>query len=527
MPDHQLGDLLLAVWQEACRHIEIAEATATIAPMLAARIPIEAVIVRELDLKRSRLETVALGTTGARSSPTDASVTELSPSEVERVLAWCRQRGQVVHRGGAGSLPAEVARCIPPGTAADALVGSLAGEAGRPGLLVVLARPGHAFDAEHVAAVQALLDPFTVALDNHHRLREVTALREAAEADKQSLLTRLGRTEAADAIVGAGAGLRPVMERVELVAKSDVPVLILGETGAGKEVIARAIHTRSPRASGPFIRVNCGAIPPDLVDSQLFGHERGSFTGALEMRKGWFERADGGTLFLDEIGDLPAAAQVRLLRVLQDGQLERIGGQQPIRVDTRIVTATHRDLTLMVREGRFREDLWYRIAVFPVLLPPLRERREDIAELARHLARRSATRFGLTPRMPSPQDLAALTAYAWPGNVRELAAVIDRAVILGNGERLEIVPALGIAAVHDPTRANAPPPPPPGLVAPDARVAPLDAAMRQHIEAALAATRGRIEGPHGAARLLHVNPHTLRARMRRLGISWGRFRDGG
>jgi transcriptional regulator with GAF, ATPase, and Fis domain len=244
------------------------------------------------------------------------------------------------------------------------------------------------------------------------------------------------------------------------------------------------------------------------------------------MRKGWFERADGGTLFLDEIGDLPAAAQVRLLRVLQDGQLERIGGQQPIRVDTRIVTATHRDLTAMVREGRFREDLWYRIAVFPMLLPPLRERREDIAELARHFARRSATRFGLTPRMPSPPDLAALAAYAWPGNVRELAAVIDRAVILGNGERLEIVPALGIGAVPEvPRGALAAPEATP--VPSDDRVAPLDAAMRQHIESALAATHGRIEGPHGAARLLRVNPHTLRARMRRLGIAWGRFRDGG
>jgi hydrogenase-4 transcriptional activator len=292
-------------------------------------------------------------------------------------------------------------------------------------------------------------------------------------------------------------------------------------------VIARAIHTRSPRAPGPFIRVNCGAIPPDLIDSQLFGHERGSFTGALEMRKGWFERADGGTLFLDEIGDLPPAAQVRLLRVLQDGQLERIGGQQPIRVDTRIVTATHRDLTLMVREGRFREDLWYRIAVFPVLLPPLRERREDIAELARHFARRSATRFGLTPRLPSPQELAALTAYAWPGNVRELAAVIDRAVILGNGERLEIVPALGIGAVHDPPGATTAPPAPWDAGPAGDRVAPLDAAMRQHIESALVATRGRIEGLHGAARLLRVNPHTLRARMRRLGIPWGRFREGG
>ena len=182
-------------------------------------------------------------------------------------------------------------------------------------------------------------------------------------------------------------------------------------------MVARAIHTRSIRASGPFVRVNCGAISPDLIDSQLFGHERGSFTGAVETRKGWFERADGGTLFLDEIGDLPPAVQVRLLRVLQDGYLERIGGQEPIKVDTRIVTATHRDLTVMVREGRFREDLWYRIAVFPVLLPPLRERREDIPALARHFAERAAMRFGLTVQMPTAQDMAGLLAYAWPGNV--------------------------------------------------------------------------------------------------------------
>jgi transcriptional regulator with GAF, ATPase, and Fis domain len=312
------------------------------------------------------------------------------------------------------------------------------------------------------------------------------------------------------------------MERVELVSKSDVPVLILGETGAGKEVIARAIHTRSARANGPFIRVNCGAIPPDLIDSQLFGHERGSFTGAVDTRRGWFERADGGTLFLDEIGDLSSAAQVRLLRVLQDGCLERIGGHELIKVDTRIVTATHRDLTAMVREGRFREDLWYRIAVFPVLLPPLRERREDIPRLARHFAERAALRFGLPVQAPSAEDMAALVSYPWPGNVRELAAVVDRAMILGDGERLEVAKALGIggapAATAPASHASQP------HVAESGGLAPLDAAIRQHIEAALAATFGRIEGPYGAARLLKVNPHTLRARMRRLGVRWEQFR---
>ncbi len=306
------------------------------------------------------------------------------------------------------------------------------------------------------------------------------------------------------------------MERVALVAQSDVPVLILGETGTGKEVVSRAIHSRSIRGSGPFIRVNCGAIPPELIDSQLFGHEKGSFTGAAETRKGWFERADGGTLFLDEIGELPLAAQVRLLRVLQDGLVERVGGEHPLRVDVRIVAATHRELAEMVKRGSFREDLWYRVNVFPILLPRLRERLEDIPALARHFAHRAANHFGLPYVEPSGEDLQALQLYAWPGNIRELGAVIDRAAILGNGKSLQVAQALGI---------NRPPLDSPrawsgvsaavevcdgGGAQPALSAFPtLDAAMKEHIERALRATRGRIEGRGGAAQLLAINPHTL------------------
>ncbi|MBN2309430.1 MAG: sigma-54 factor interaction domain-containing protein, partial [Candidatus Hydrogenedentes bacterium] len=253
-----------------------------------------------------------------------------------------------------------------------------------------------------------LLEPFAVALENDQRLREIASLREAAEADRRSLLTRLGRKTLDDTIIGDSSGLRSVMQRVELVARSDVPVLFVGETGTGKELMARAIHRRSARAAGPVIRVNCGAIPPELIDSHLFGHERGAFTGAVEKREGWFERANGGTLFLDEIGELPLAAQVRLLRILQDGWFERIGGHHPVNVDVRLVAATHRDLAVMVSEGTFREDLWYRIAVFPILLPPLRDRRQDIPVLARHFAGRAATRFGLPPLMPAEEDIALL-----------------------------------------------------------------------------------------------------------------------
>ena len=320
-----------------------------------------------------------------------------------------------------------------------------------------------------------------------------------------------------DPIVGADAGLASVMERVGLVASLDVPVLVLGETGSGKEVVARAIHTRSRCAAGPFLRVNCGAVPPGLIDSELFGHERGSFTGALAERRGWFERADHGTLFLDEIGELPLEAPVRLLRVLQDHTLERVGGHRPVSVDVRIVAATHRDLRELIAHGRFREDLWYRIAVFPIDLPPLRDHVEDVPALANHFALRAAARFGMPPRIPSPDDLDLLVAYPWPGNVRELIAVIERAVILGTGARLEVAKALGVAPAPVAVSAGA-------ASATEEPFATLDQAVARHVETALARTRGRIEGRGGAAELLGVNPHTLRARMRKLGLDWRRFR---
>ena len=277
------------------------------------------------------------------------------------------------------------------------------------------------------------------------------------------------------------------------------------------------LHTQSPRANGPFLRVNCGAIPAELIDSQLFGHERGAFTGAVEARQGWFERASGGTLLLDEVGELPLAAQVRLLRILQDGWMERVGGQEPLHVDVRIVAATHRDLAAMVAEGQFREDLWYRIAVFPIRLPPLRERPEDIPAMARHFAERAAVRFVLPEAPLTAADIQLLTAYPWPGNVRELGAVIDRAAILGNGKRLDVAQALG-ASERPPA---IPPTVPPQHISPaSGEILSLDAAMKRHIESVLAVTHGRIEGRRGAAALLKINPHTLRARMRKLGIDW-------
>ncbi len=514
--------LLLDIWREACRHIEIGESAATIAAMLVPHLPLKELLVRRFDWERSCLETVAVGL-ATPDSALPVAKTECSEAQRRVLLAWCAQGG--VTKVDATSWGAmETSLVVPPGLVGDVAAGPLGDPRNPSGVLVVVAAEGRTFDDEHRQLAQLLLEPFSVALENDHRLREMAALREAAEADKRSLLSRLGRRGLTDTVVGSDSGLRTVMERVELVARSDAPVLIIGETGTGKELVARLIHNRSPRRAGPFIRVNCGAIPSELIDSQLFGHERGAFTGAVETRQGWFERAHGGTLLLDELGELPLAAQVRLLRILQDGWLERVGGHSPISVDVRIVAATHRDLAAMVTEGRFREDLWYRVAVFPIHLPPLRERHEDIAALAVHFAQRAATRFGLPPVMPSPEHIALLRTYAWPGNIRELAAVIDRAAILGNGKCLEVATALGVAMAPGGAATPSAVPRPAGPAAsPD--LLPLDAAMKQHIERALAAMRGRIEGPYGAARLLRINPHTLRARMRKLGIDWKRFRD--
>jgi transcriptional regulator with GAF, ATPase, and Fis domain len=332
------------------------------------------------------------------------------------------------------------------------------------------------------------------------------------------LLTRLGRDSLTETVVGADAGLRNVIERVTQVAKTDASVLLLGETGSGKEVIARAIHERSARRGGPFIRVNCGAVPPELIDSELFGHEKGSFTGALAARRGWFERADGGTLFLDEVGELAPAVQVRLLRVLQDHVVQRIGGEREQTVDVRLVAATHRDLPELVREGRFREDLWYRIAVFPIILPPLRERVEDLPALARHFIQRAANRAGLHAPPLDAASLARLAAYPWPGNVRELGAVIERAVILGQGERLDVESALGPGPAPSRVAPAAAPAAPEGLDA-AGPLAPLDEAIAEHIRRAVVLCKGRIDGPHGAARLLGLNTSTLRSKMRKLGLT--------
>jgi hydrogenase-4 transcriptional activator len=555
--------IVAQVWREVGRHLEIQESVRRIAPMLSAHFPVQAVLLRRLDREPMRLVTVASARVDTGDTYEGATPRNACEEEAAKQLVQFASEGNARYISSARPNPL-TQTLLPPGLRSAAIALPLVAEERPLGVVLLLTATDTAVDAESLVAAAQLIEPFSVAFENEQRLQELARMREALEADRRALLSRLERQDISDSVVGESAGLRSVMERVEQVAPTDAPVLILGETGSGKEVIARAIHARSRRARGPVVRVNCGAIPPQLIDSELFGHERGSFTGAVSTRKGWFERADGGTLFLDELGELPLEAQVRLLRVLQEGSLERVGGHQSINVDVRIVAATHRNLEHMVAAGRFREDLWYRISVFPVRLPALRERAQDIPALAAHFAQRAGQRLGGTGLTPTEHDIALLLRYPWPGNVRELIAVIERAAILGSGRRLEVAKALGSydeestpptslaelrsqapgvagyayegingnAHIHGSGNGNGSTLPPRehinGTPVPAANggdeLRPLGAAMVSHIERALQATHGRIEGPFGAAKLLGINPHTLRARMRKLGIDWARFR---
>ncbi|QDV75721.1 sigma-54 interaction domain-containing protein [Botrimarina mediterranea] len=508
----RIQDLVLQAWRETSRHNEIGPSLHAVASTLTTVAPVSRLDVVRLDREHGHAAHVATGPAG---SPT--GLISQAPDNLKRLIAWAEKNGV----GWAAGDPNEIPRPLSPlaetlGMSPGWAGGLLHGDS--IGLLLASSLDGKPFGPRHASLLSAVQEPIAVSLATDHRWHELVALREAAEADKRSLLRRLGRTDLTDLVVGEATGLAQVMRRVDLVSGSDAPVLLLGETGTGKEVIARTIHQRSDRHSGPFIRVNCGAIPPELVDSQLFGHEKGAFTGASEQRKGWFERADQGTLFLDEIGELPPDAQVRFLRVLQDSIIERVGGGDPLRVDVRVIAATHRDLAAMAQSGGFREDLWYRIAVFPILLPPLRDRVGDIPELAHHFAQRAATRFGLTPVAPTQSDLEVLAGYRWPGNIRELGAVIDRAAILGEGRTLEISAALGFSPLTSEANASS------TASLQSGKPATLDDAMRRHIEVALRSTQGKIEGHDGAAAILDINPHTLRARMRKLGIRWAEFR---
>ena len=330
------------------------------------------------------------------------------------------------------------------------------------------------------------------------QLAEIRRLQDKLEAENAYLQAEIAQASDFDDIVGRSAAIRNVLARVAQVATMSTTVLLLGETGTGKELLARAIHHRSPRGAHAFVKVNCAALPPTLIESELFGHEKGAFTGATAARPGRFELADGGTLFLDEIGELPLELQPKLLRVLQSGEFERVGGTRTYKVDARIVAATNRDLSRAIAEGGFREDLYYRVAVFPVRVPALRDRREDIPLLVWSIIERRQRELGRHIERVPKRVMDALVNYGWPGNVRELENVLERALILSSGSTLHLEEPLAAAARPAADR--------------------LDTIERDHILRVLDRCGWRIDGTGNAATVLGLRPSTLRSRMQKLAI---------
>ncbi len=355
---------------------------------------------------------------------------------------------------------------------------------------------------EDVALLEEVGRQIALAIENMLAYEEIDRLRAQLEAENRYLQEEIQTEHNFEELTGQSRAMKAVFKAIETVAPTDATVLIVGETGTGKELVARAVHNLSARRRQALVKVNCAALPAGLIESELFGHEKGAFTGALARRLGRFELAHGGTLFLDEIGDLPPELQPKLLRVLQEGECERVGGSETIRVDVRVIAATNRDLPHAMEAGRFRADLYYRLSVFPIPVPPLRERVEDIPLLVRYFAQKYSARLGKRIPTAGPATMRALQTYGWPGNVRELENVVERAVILTQGVDLDLSAWL-------PTPSTSPQ---------GGNVRTLLEVERAHIAATLEATGWRVSGDGGAARLLGMKPTTLEARMKKLGI---------
>jgi formate hydrogenlyase transcriptional activator len=373
---------------------------------------------------------------------------------------------------------------------------------GMHGLIAFTSRTPDAYTAEDREFMQHIGRQIAIATENALAFEEINELRRHIEDEKVYLEEEIRSEYRFDEIVGSGPALRGVLQQIQTAAPTDSSILIQGETGTGKELVARAIHRLSSRAHATFVKLNCAAIPAGLIESELLGHEKGAFTGAVGVRIGRFELAHKGTLFLDEIGELPLEMQPKLLRVLQDGQFERLGGTRTIHSDFRLVAATNRDLRAMVAQQQFRADLFYRVNVFPITLPALRERREDIPTLVRYFVQEFSTRMRKNIESIPAEVMETLVHYSWPGNIRELRNIIERSVILTTGKRLAIP--------KDDLRESRSHPPAP--------VTTMEDAERRHILDALDASNWVVGGPSGAAAMLGMKRSTLQSRMQKLGI---------
>jgi transcriptional regulator with GAF, ATPase, and Fis domain len=366
---------------------------------------------------------------------------------------------------------------------------------------------GHALTSDSTNEIELVGTVMDVTA-RKNAFEEIKALRDELQRENIVLREELGKTSMFEEVIGTSTVLQTVLARAAKVAPTDSTVLIMGETGTGKELIARAIHKRSKRAERAFISVNCAAVPSSLIMSELFGHEKGAFTGALQRRPGRFELAEGGTIFLDEVGDLPMETQIALLRVLQEREFERVGGTETLRANVRVISATNRDLHAGIADGAFRSDLYYRLNVFPIELPPLRERKDDVPQLVNYFVNRYAKRAGKKIKHIQKKALEALQEYSWPGNVRELQNVIERSLIIGETNEFSIDKSW---VANEPQSPGSP-------------TSSQKANERQRIEAALAQSQGRISGAHGAAAKLGMPPSTLESKIRSLKINKFQFK---
>jgi formate hydrogenlyase transcriptional activator len=378
---------------------------------------------------------------------------------------------------------------------------------GKLGAVAVASSRERAYSPDLISVLDQVADQLAIALENALAYNEMEELNRRLKEAKLYLEEELQESATSDEILGASPGIRKVLQQIETVAATDATVLIYGDTGSGKELVARALHQRSQRSRGTFVKLNCAAIPTGLLESDLFGHERGAFTGAIAQKIGRFEIAHGGTLFLDEIGEIPLELQPKLLRVLQEKEFERLGSTRTLRTDARLVAATNRDLKKMAESNQFRSDLYYRLNVFPITVPPLRERREDIPLLAMHFTREYARRLGKNILSIPSDAVETLVRYHWPGNIRELQNLIERSVILTNGETLRIplqeLETNGLPATETPSAA----------------LGTMEEVERQTILRALLEANGVVGGPKGAAAKLGMKRTTLLYRMDKLGIA--------
>jgi formate hydrogenlyase transcriptional activator len=377
---------------------------------------------------------------------------------------------------------------------------------------IALFADGHnRFNEKHAERFALIKAPFSTAIYNDHLYREVSRLSNMLKENNRFFQQELNRYSG-ERIVGEEFGLKEIMEKARQVADHNSPVLLLGETGTGKDLVARFIHQISSRRDEPFITVNCGAIPDSLLDSELFGHEKGAFTGAISQKSGRFERANKGSIFLDEIGEMPLSAQVRLLRVLQNKEIERVGGTKSIPVNVRVIAATNRNLEQMVKEEKFRNDLWFRLNVFPIKILPLRERKIDIPALLQYFLIRKSQELNLksVPKVHKG-SISILESYDWPGNVREFENIIERALIIRKGESLSF-PDFGVVTPdkHEVFPNN---------FHEDSSMFSFDEMAKQYFQQVLQQTKGKIHGAGGAAEITNLNPSTLRNKLKKLGIT--------